>query len=98
MIHEGMDHGRVVSMLPGVNHHVPPRMTHPGMVFMVMRNMVPGRMGLVKYVIARSNLNIRLLGGLLGRIGTLEAGRVLNERLMVCHGCFPPNLLRGNAL
>ncbi|MBG9795942.1 hypothetical protein ABD76_27255 [Paenibacillus dendritiformis] len=84
MIHEGMDHGRVVSMLPGVNHHVPPRMTHPGMVFMMTRNMVPGRMGLVKYVIARSNFNNRLLGW----IGTLEAGRVLNERLMVCHGWF----------
>lgn len=85
-MHEGMDHGRIVSMPPGVNHHVPPRMTHPGMVFMMMRNMVPGSMGLVKHVIARSNLNIRLLKCLLGRIGTLEAGRVLNEGLMVGHG------------
>lgn len=122
MVHEGMDHGLIVSMLPGVNHigvhmlqglnhrrkvHVlpgmshygllfaPPRMTHPGMVFMMMRNMVPGRMGLVKHVIAMTNLIIRLLlACLLGRIGTLQAGRVLNGRLMVYHG-FPPNLLRG---
>ncbi|EHQ62817.1 hypothetical protein PDENDC454_07945 [Paenibacillus dendritiformis C454] len=114
MLHERMVHGRIVSMLPGVNHigvhmlqglnhrrkvhvlpgmshygllFVPPRMTHSGMVSVMMRNMVPGRMGLVKYVIARSNLNIRLLECLLGRIGTLQADR-LNVSLMACHGWF----------
>lgn len=123
MMHEGMDHGLIMTMIPGISHRgmmlmitgmnhrrkvhvlpgmshydllfVLPRMKHPGMVSVMMRNMVPGRMGLVKHVIARLFLIIRLLLECLpGRIGTLQSGRVLNERLMVYHG-FPPNLLRG---